>query len=267
MTEAAPTTQAEQEDAVREEIARLIEPEAFAIVDTGRADPKGWAHPLVGGARSTADRILAGPIAKLKAQRDRELRWVEFYEKAQADANRLVTYMSRRLRAFEAAEADVATLLTERDQLAELVNQYAAADAPEGMETLAKDRDRWFDRATAAEAQRDQLAADLRKAREEADVLRTLLRDVADEAETAALRAPQGDGAEAMREAAKIACLDLADTYREAGEDHIRNREAVKARQALDWADGAMMCAHAVAKLPLAQPDRLPETATGGEAE
>lgn len=56
-------------------------------------------------------------------------------------------------------------------------------------------------------------------------------------------------GAEAMRKAAKIACLDLNDAYREASENHMRARNVTKAREAMDWAIGALECAHAVAKL------------------
>jgi hypothetical protein len=56
-------------------------------------------------------------------------------------------------------------------------------------------------------------------------------------------------GAKAMREAAKIACLDLNDTYREASEAHLQANNITKAREAMDWAIGALECAHAVAKL------------------
>lgn len=53
----------------------------------------------------------------------------------------------------------------------------------------------------------------------------------------------------AIREAAKTACLDLSEAYRETAEARIREGTADKAREALDWSIGAMECAHAVAKL------------------
>lgn len=119
-----PTTQAEQEDAVREEIARLIEPEAFAIVDAGRGDPKGWAQPLVGSARTTADRILSGPLATLRTERDQlaaDLR------KAREERDAALE-LAEQWKATAAAEAEignerlstVSNLQTENDMLREI---------------------------------------------------------------------------------------------------------------------------------------------------
>lgn len=64
----------------------------------------------------------------------------------------------------ERLSAEVARLTKDRDEFAELVVEYGAMHSPDGMEILAKDRDKWFDRATAAEAEIADLRAKLAQA-------------------------------------------------------------------------------------------------------
>jgi hypothetical protein len=117
-----------------------------------------------------------------------------------------------------AAEEERDKLKTDLEDCAELVGQYASAEAPEGMETLAKDRDRWFDLATTAEAT-------LREREAEIERLRAALKPFA-------------------------ACVfnDNGDVTISTG--HLTTQDWLVAKRA---------------RAALAQPDRLPETATGGE--
>jgi hypothetical protein len=57
-------------------------------------------------------------------------------------------------------------------------------------------------------------------------------------------------GAALMRHAAVTACLDLNDAYRETSEHQIAQRNTAKAAEAIAWADGTMLCAHAIRDLP-----------------
>ena len=122
MTEAAPTTQAEQEDAVRADLIAFFQ-------------DRYWQVPRL--IVDEVDALLAGPLATLRAR---------------------------------AAAAE-----TERDEA-----RQRADDLFWTITEPAKAARHWQMKATAAEAQRDQLAADLRKAREETEKLRGVLKTIAE---------------------------------------------------------------------------------------
>src|SRR5574343_356143 len=105
--------------------------------------------------RRTLGRALANKAASMYADENTALR---------AERDRLREHLDIATSTINKQDARRARILArftelraERDHFVDLCAEYAAEKAPDAMEALARDRDDWWKRATAAEAERDRL--------------------------------------------------------------------------------------------------------------